>query len=189
MPNAPIFDQSALELTVRAPTNALSFSFDSAFLTREFPSYVCDVYNDFFVVLKEPRAEGAIDANVLLDAHGDPISVNTGLFAVCNPDLQSTSARKRFACEQGPALLKGTGFDTGDPVCGKTMVDPGGATLRGGSTGWLRTTVPIRGGEVFTLRFAIWDTHDAIIDSTALVDNFRWSVEQPKLETKPIVLL
>ena len=30
------------------------------------------------------------------------------------------------------------------------------------------------GGEEFTIRLAIWDTGDQALDSTALIDNFRW---------------
>jgi hypothetical protein len=33
------------------------------------------------------------------------------------------------------------------------------------------------GGETIKLRIAIWDTSDGEIDSTALIDNFRWSTE------------
>ncbi len=43
-----------------------------------------------------------------------------------------------------------------------------------GSTGWLRTSWPIRGGERFTLTFSIHDEGDAIYDSLVILDNFRW---------------
>jgi hypothetical protein len=33
------------------------------------------------------------------------------------------------------------------------------------------------GGETITLRIALWDTSDAIYDSTAIIDNFVWSVD------------
>jgi len=42
-------------------------------------------------------------------------------------------------------------------------------------------------GEIVTLRFAIWGSGDAVLDSAALVDNFVWSVKEPKVETTPIV--
>ncbi len=41
-----------------------------------------------------------------------------------------------------------------------------------GSTGWLRTSWPIRGGETFTLTFSVHDEGDGIFDSLALLDNF-----------------
>lgn len=43
-----------------------------------------------------------------------------------------------------------------------------------GSTGWLRTSWPIKGGESFTLTFSIHDEGDAIFDSMAILDNFEW---------------
>ena len=43
-----------------------------------------------------------------------------------------------------------------------------------GSTGWLRTGWPIRGGERFTLTFSIHDEGDGIYDSLVILDNFQW---------------
>ena len=43
-----------------------------------------------------------------------------------------------------------------------------------GSTGFLRTSWPIRGGERFTLTFSIHDEGDAIYDSLVILDNFQW---------------
>ena len=33
---------------------------------------------------------------------------------------------------------------------------------------------------IISLRFAIWDSQDQILDSSAVVDNFRWSAEEGK---------
>ncbi len=178
--HAKSHNEAALELTIRAPTNANSLAFDSMFYTYEFPEFICDAYNDFFVVLKEPRPELVRDGNILFDAKGNPIGVNSGLLAVCDVAAQDPAAAKQFTCEQGTDLLRGTGYGPGESSCGSTS---GGA-----STGWLRTTAPVSRGEVFTIRFAIWDTSDAILDSTALIDNFSWSVAKPEVETKPILL-
>ncbi len=43
-----------------------------------------------------------------------------------------------------------------------------------GSTGWLRTSWPIKGGEQFKLTFSVHDEGDAIYDSMVLLDNFQW---------------
>lgn len=42
------------------------------------------------------------------------------------------------------------------------------------ATGWLRTKSPVVGGETITLRFTIYDSGDGLLDSSALIDNFRW---------------
>jgi hypothetical protein len=57
---------------------------------------------------------------------------------------------------------------------------------RHGSTGWLRTSWPIRGGERFTLTFSIHDEGDAIFDSLVLLDNFRWHPHEAVGTTDPL---
>ena len=64
---------------------------------------------------------------------------------------------------QGAVALVGTGFDG-------TQQDP---TLHG-STGWMLTTVPATAGSTITIRFATYDSGDGKLDSTALMDDFRW---------------
>ena len=53
----------------------------------------------------------------------------------------------------------------------------GANNLSGGGTGWLVTSGNVKGGEIITLRIAVWDTSDGILDSLAIVDNFQWSVD------------
>jgi len=45
---------------------------------------------------------------------------------------------------------------------------------RHGSTGWLRTSWPIKGGETIKLTFSIHDEGDAVFDSLVVLDNFQW---------------
>ncbi|HEX5656857.1 MAG TPA: choice-of-anchor L domain-containing protein, partial [Polyangiales bacterium] len=179
---SPIFNQSALELTIRVPSNASSLSFDSIFYTSEYPNFICSQYNDFFAVFKEPKPDGVSDGNIVFDSNGDPIGVNTGLLAVCDPTTQSPTATKQFACEGGTALLKGTGYGAGENTC-----DVSGSE-GGASTGWLHTTAPVKAGEVITIRFAIWDTNDPNLDSTVLIDNFAWSEDDSDVGTTPILI-
>lgn len=178
-PDTKVFNQAALELQIRVPTNASSFAFDSIFYTYEYPKYVCSKFNDFFVVLKEPKPAELPDSNIVFDSNNDSIGVNTGLLAVCDPAVQDPDAEKRFDCAQGTSLLVGTGYGPGETTC----ADAGGA-----ATGWLHTTAPVQGGEIITLRFAIWDTGDAILDSTVLVDKFEWSTNDSQVGTIPILL-
>lgn len=55
-----------------------------------------------------------------------------------------------------------------------------------GSTGWLKTAWPIRGGEEFTLTFSIHDEGDGIYDSAVLLDNFSWNSYPAVGTTDPI---
>jgi hypothetical protein len=190
-----IYNQAALELKIRVPSNAKAFAFESIFYTHEYPEWICEIFNDFFVVFKDPKPAQAADGNIVFDANRDPIGVNTGLLAVCDSSVQSRQAIKTFTCDQGTALLRGTGYGRGESDCG-SFTDSGGA-----STGWLKTTAPVKPGEVITLRFAIWDTTDALLDSTVLLDHFQWitfeadpeksTPEVPPevpVETKPVII-
>lgn len=176
-PAGPPFNAVALEVRVRAPEGARSFSFASAFFTYEYPDFICTEFNDFFVALRDT---GAGFENIAFDEDGNPVSVNNSLLRSCTP---GTHGGKYFDCPLGRSFLSGTGYD-GSDVCGR---DPyGGSTTDvGASTGWLRTTAPVTGGETFTLRFAIWDSSDGDLDSLVLIDDFRWEVDEAPVETTP----
>lgn len=177
-----IYNQAALELKIRVPNNVSSFAFDSIFYTYEYPDFVCSNYNDFYVVFKDPKPPGVNDGNIVFDTNGDPIGVNTGLLAVCDPSAQSAMATKKFACGQGTALLKDTGFGPMESSCAS-------APTGGGSTGWLHTTAPAEKGQIITLRFVVWDTNDPDLDSTVLVDKFIWSASDDQVATEPVIVL
>jgi hypothetical protein len=178
-----VYNQAALELKIRVPNNAESLSFDSIFYTLEYPDYVCSQYNDFYVVFKEPKPDGVTDGNIVFDSNNDPIGVNTGLLTVCDPASQNPEAQKKFDCANGTALLKNTGYGAGESAC-----DLAGGK-GGASTGWLHTTAPVKAGEIITIRFAIWDTNDPNLDSTVLIDNFKWSSDGAEVGTTPVLVI
>jgi len=66
-------------------------------------------------------------------------------------------------CPSGTAELMRTGFEDGFG----TFADAGG-------TSWLKTQAPVTGGTEVTIRFAIWDTGDQALDSSVLIDHFKW---------------
>jgi len=162
-------DGAALQVKIRVPSNAKSFKYQTNFFTYEFPRYICDEYNDFFVTMMDPKPAGLPDGNIAFDQDGNPISVNNSLLQVCAPQ---NAGGKSFSCPLGPSTLQGTGFE-------------GHA-----ATGWLTTTAPVdtvRGKEI-TLMWAVWDQGDGVLDSTALVDDFSWSVDAADgTQTKPSI--
>ena len=169
-------DPAALELRIRVPTNAKSFKFNLNFYTFEFPEYICSQFNDFFVTLMDPPPPTAVKGNISFDQDTNPISVNNSLLQVCvaqkaPPNPQDGGAQKDFPCPLGPGLLDNTGF------AAPTNSGPHAAT------GWLVTSAPVAPGSIVTLRFAIWDSGDPVLDSTVLIDNFEWSVDPA---TQPI---
>ncbi|HTM23186.1 MAG TPA: MopE-related protein, partial [Kofleriaceae bacterium] len=89
-------DGIMLTLTIRAPTNARSFSLSTNFFSAEYPEWVCSPFNDFFVVLLDSTYAGdpanPSDKNLATytapDSQVYPIGVNlafgnTGLFRQC----------------------------------------------------------------------------------------------------------
>ncbi|NUP11610.1 MAG: hypothetical protein HOW73_36655 [Polyangiaceae bacterium] len=146
-----INDDIALDLTLRAPTNATGYKFAFKFTSFEYPEWVCSDYNDQFIALVNPPPAQSQNGNISFDSQGNPVSVNIAFFDVC------------AGCAAGTNELAGTGFDTGFGSGG----DAGGTT-------WLQTQAPIEGGSTFSIRFAIWDTADSNLDSTTVIDAFEW---------------
>jgi hypothetical protein len=159
-----INDDVGLELHLRAPSNAVGYRFKFRFYSFEYPEYVCTTFNDQFIALVDPPPDGSINGNISFDSLGNPVSVNIAFFTTCS------------GCPDGVEDLADTGFD-------------GSWGGDAGATAWLQSTAPIAGGEEFTIRFAIWDTGDQILDSTALIDDFEWIATggTPAVETEPII--
>jgi hypothetical protein len=151
-------DGAALQVKIRVPSNAKSFKYQQNFFTYEFPEFICSDYNDFFVTIMDPKPAALPDGNIAFDQDGNPISVNNSLLQVCSPQ---TAGGKMFGCPLGNSTLSGTGFESH------------------AATGWLTTTAPVdtvRGKEI-TLLWAVWDQGDGVLDSTALIDDFQWSLD------------
>ena len=157
-------DPTGLELVVRAPSNAHGFSFNFNFYTYEWPGYICSQFNDFFVALLSPIPMGQSDGNISFDTQGNPVSVNNAFIEVCGcagaggPPCQAGG--KTFPCALGNAGLAGTGFQD-------QFQDHG-------STGWLFSKAPVDPGQEITMRWAVYDSGDGILDSTTLIDNWQW---------------
>ncbi|MCC6216488.1 MAG: choice-of-anchor L domain-containing protein [Polyangiaceae bacterium] len=185
-------DSVMLRLRLRAPTNARAFSFNSYFLSAEYPEYVCSNFNDQFVALVDtPGGTPApipnpIDKNLLTYTQGGsqwPIGINvangTNLFAVCEPESERPACWdtdvNAQSCSLGASQLAGTGFEH----------EPGGdGCLVGGGTHWLTTAGNVIPGAIVELRIVIWDVGDDEYDSTALIDGFQWLPEATLPGTK-----
>ena len=179
-------DTVMLEMRIRVPTNARSFSLDTNFFSAEYPEWTCSPYNDFFVVLLDSGYTGnpanPSDKNLARYTAPDmsiyPVGVNlaygnTGLFQVCQNGETGCalgSVPGNITTCAGPTELSGTGMDMSSSGCA-------GISQAGGGTGWLATSGNVEPGEIITLRIAIWDTSDHVYDSVVLLDNFQWSVE------------
>jgi hypothetical protein len=156
----------ALEVDLVAPTNATGFSFSFNFFTFEWPGFVCSQYNDFFVAILSPIPMGQTDGNISFDSMGNPVSVNNAFVEVCgcagNPPASCNAGGKSFPCPLGDKGLLGTGF--GKDTAGQDHA----------STYWLETKAPVKSHEEITLRWAVYDSGDGVLDTSTLVDNFQW---------------
>jgi hypothetical protein len=172
-------DAAGIEVKLRTPSNAHGIKFSFDFFTYEWPDYVCSQFNDFFVALLEPFPAMQMDGNISYDTMGNPVSVNNAFVEVCgcpgNPPAACIAGGKSFACSLGDLELLGTGF-------GFDMGDEDHA-----STSWLTTQAPVEPSSEISLRFATYDSGDGQLDSTTLIDDFRW-IAKPgvPVETTPV---
>ncbi len=175
-------DSVMLVLTLRAPTNAKAFSFNSFFFSAEYPTFVCSTYNDQFIALVDTPAgtpqpiANPIDKNLMTYSSGGqkwPIGINiaggTDLFSVCRPnggasDTCWEDSVSPQSCSLGETLLAGTGYEE----------DTFSGCNQGGATFWLTTAGNVIPGELVTIRIVIWDVGDNSYDSAALIDGFQW---------------
>ncbi len=174
-------DSVMLVLTIRAPTNARAFSFNSYFFSAEFPEYVCTAYNDQYIALVDtPNGTPSpianpVDKNLMTFTQGGtkwPVAINiasgTSVFSVCDAASKSNSCSgtnvSSISCALGSTQLDGTGFEK--PKSDNCLI--------GGGTYWLTTAGNVIPGDIVQLRISIWDVSDDIFDSTALIDGFQW---------------
>lgn len=158
---AQAFDSVRLHVRMRVPTNARSLSYRVKYYSAEYPEYVCSPFHDMFVGLLTTGASGVpADRNTCVDASGTPLIVDNPFFDVCFPAVGAPPG----ACAGGTLELVGTGVGG----WGSTLTDGGGTT-------WLTTEAPVVPGEIIELDLIVWDAGDHNVDSTVLLDRFRWS--------------
>lgn len=175
------YDSAGLRVVLQTPTDAKSISFNFDFYTYEYPDYVCSQFNDFFVAVMSPPPAGITSGNISFDPQGNTISVNAGFLDQCTASM---AGGKNFACSQGYSAIQGTGFDMsfGGPNTSFLYGIPGS-----GATGWLETKAPIDApGSEITLQFEVWDSGDGVLDSTTLIDNFRFEASTTTTGTQPV---
>ncbi len=191
---ANAFDSIKLRARIRVPTNAKSFSYSFKFHTAEYPEFVCQQYNDFFLTLL--NSDWTPNTAVL------PCTVATQA-AACESgkcDVNNTCKvasplplDKNIAFDgQGNAVSVNNGFFE---VCFPSVNAPAGAcpsgTLElvgtgmggwgnnlkdGGGTEWLINDAPVVPGEKMEIEFVTWDAGDHNVDSLVLLDKFRFNV-------------
>lgn len=193
VPKTSVQDAAGLELEITPPTNALSLEFSFNFHSYEFPQFICTQFNDFFWA---NFIQGNVNKNISFDDKGNAISVNAAFLTQCDcppagpglclapPFPAQGQPQKEFDCK-GVDLLLGTDFD------GNT--NPGTVNdWTNGASGWLTTTVPVDPEKPIKLRFVVFDSgvsangvKDHNVDSTVLIDKFKWHAIPAVNQTVP----
>jgi hypothetical protein len=162
------WDGVALDLRLRMPTNAKAISFDFRFFTCEYPEYACEIYNDVFAVLMVPT-----------DGGQDPLPSSDPMY----PDVafETTGTTKNVIGVNNESFLTACTLGTTDignyPNCKGEAELAGSGFENHAASAWLRSQVPVTGGREYILRIAIWDSQDANLDSTAIMDNVKFIAE------------
>ena len=106
-------DGVALDLEIRVPTNAKSFSFQFKFFTFEFPQFACQMYNDTFAMLMDPSPQDPADPmwpdvafETTSNGSQNVISVNNKSFL-----KYCTAGSTGYDCSLGESGLAGSGFE------------------------------------------------------------------------------
>lgn len=166
-----IRDYTELRLTLKAPINAGSFTFDFNFFSEEYPAYVCRGFNDTFLAMltskKYPKG-----FQIAYDPNNARVNVNNGFFQACTSIVPQDNLGYTHNCTMPLSTINGTGYEI--KYCCSNFTD-GNLNKGSGATGWLKTTAPIDPGETFTLSFIIFEEGDGLMDSAVNIDNFRWS--------------
>ncbi len=186
----PANDLSELKLTLKVPQNAKGVSFNFTFFSAEYPEWSCTDYNDRFLAILESTAldptkltgqciAGAArpTCNISFDSTNQPVSVNNGFFDICVSDSGGASGFPAWSntCTKPTTSLAKTGYEE-MLACGLGSRFPGAQKMAGGSTGWLKSTAPVKPGETIVLRFVVLDEGDGNLDSAVLIDNLKWEV-------------
>jgi hypothetical protein len=162
-PTSKVNDSVGLTMQIRVPTNANAFAYDFDFYTSEYHDFVCTEFNDSYIALLKTSIVPPLDpknsGNISFDTKGGPINVNSGWFQVCSP-FDLGDGVHNYTCPLGRGELAGTGFE--------------GDSDQDGATSWLETKAGVVPGEIITIQFVIWNTGDHILQSTVLLDNFKW---------------
>lgn len=162
-PNASIFDDPALQLSLRAPSNAVGFRLRYRFYAHDWPEFVCNAFNDQMLILMTPAPDGSLNGNLAFDGATRPTGVNHAGITICDPNDSGAFGGPVLPdpyCPDGTADLVGTGFD-----------------LSAGAMKWQLVEAAVEPLQTIQLRMTVFDVGDATFDSTALFDGFEWVLE------------
>ncbi len=186
-----IYDVMEWRLILKAPPEAKALRFKYVFFSEEYDDYIAATVNDKFYVVLEAGSTNSGNPTVInftecrdpstyydfICQPGDAgceegveycyVAINSALSECCWYPYGSYYASNPGdpACPSGTWTtdISGTGFECATDVGSDS-------SMSGSSTGWLQTSWPITGDEMFALTFHIHDTADGVWDSEVIID-------------------
>jgi len=149
-------DYSELTMTLQVPLYMHYLYYDVQFFSTEYPEYVGTKYNDLFTITVNSPTKGISQYE---------LSVNSGYFVLDSNDIPGTGF-DIFAQSGNPSdvdLVDRTPRSPGADAGASDIIPIGGAMH------------PVSPGEEITVTIRIEDIGDSMFDSTAFVDNLRFS--------------
>jgi hypothetical protein len=177
-------DATGLEIEIQAPSNAQGFSFDFNFFTFEWPQFIArPSMTSSSRSRRRSRRGNSTEHFVRSDGQCDQREQRLPRLCACPanvgpgcPAPPPPNNLKTFDCLLKGDTLIGTDFDVDDKYPGWTN----------GATGWLRTSAPVDPDATFTLRLVTYDSSDGFVDSSTLIDNWRWSAKPGSVLTEQV---
>ena len=136
-----VHDYTELRMTIKAPINAGSFSFDFAFFSEEYPVYVCQGFNDTFLAIQTSQ-QYPDGQQIAYDANGHRINVNNSFFQDCNSCTNCVPGYD-FTVDCTREQPRAAGRHELREALGATAPIAVQPTHGSGGTDWLTTTSPI----------------------------------------------
>lgn len=125
------FDMTQYKVTLTAPSDAKSFSFDFRFFSAEFPEYIGSQFNDaFYAILEADSTNNGEPTNISFDAVGKAIEINNNY----------------FASPFHPCSERGTGYVRGGSTCWLRTSWP----IQAGETFTITFSVHDTGDQIYT---------------------------------------
>lgn len=152
-----------LSFSVEVPNGTFGYQVDLAWFSAEFPRLVDEPGNDLFVWW---QSSDAFTGNVTTFG-GAPMSA-TGLQPyITDPSTQAATGNV--------TALVDTGYE--GSISGRCTFSWGTYSdcPNGATTGWMTLEAPVQPGETVQIVVALFDQGDANLDTTVLLDNWRWS--------------
>ncbi len=151
-------DSATLQMTLQVPLYMHYLAYDIQFFSSEYPEFIGTKYNDYLLITVDSPSKGISEYQ---------FNVNNGYFVLDSHDLNGTGF-DIFAQSGIPAkvdLVDTTPRTPGADAGASDLIPIGGQTH------------PVSPGEEIDITIHIQDVGDSMFDSTAFIDNLRFSGE------------